>query len=76
MAVSNIYSKSMFFDTLLSFIESKGSKDPQGDLLAISALLEGAFLYCVAAPAVFPIDRMEDKIIDTCFKILNYKDEN
>jgi hypothetical protein len=54
----------------LAFIRSEGSKDPEGDLMAISAMLEGAFLYCVAAPDVFPMDIMEDKIINACFKII------
>lgn len=59
------------FQKLFAFIESKGSKDPQGDLMAISSMLEGAFLYCVAAPNIFPIEIMEDKIINACFKIIN-----
>ena len=42
------------------FIESKGSKDPEGDLIAISSMLEGAFLYCVIAPDIFPMETMED----------------
>lgn len=65
-----------YFSTLLAFIKSKGSKDPEGDLMAISSMLEGAFLYCVAAPEVFAIDIMEEKIINACFKILNHKNEN
>lgn len=59
------------FQMLFAFIQSKGSKDPQGDLMAISSMLEGAFLYCVVAPDIFPIEIMEDKIIKACFKIIN-----
>lgn len=59
-----------FFEILFAFIQMKGSTDPEGDLMAISAMLEGAFLYCVAAPDVFPIDTMEEKIINACFKII------
>jgi len=58
------------FKLFLDFILSEGSKDPEGDLMAISAMLEGAFLYCVAAPDVFPMDIMENKIISACFKII------
>ena len=65
-----------FFDILLAFIQSKGSSDPEGDLMSISAMLEGAFLYCVAAPDVFPAELMKEKIINTCFKIFNYRNEN
>jgi AcrR family transcriptional regulator len=58
------------FQMFFKFITSQGSKDPEGDLMAISAMLEGAFLYSVMAPDVFPIDIMEDKIINACFKII------
>jgi AcrR family transcriptional regulator len=58
------------FQMLFKFITSQGSKDPEGDLMAISAMLEGAFLYSVMAPDVFPMDIMEDKIINACFKII------
>lgn len=65
-----------FFKMLFAFIQSRGSLDPEGDLMAISSMLEGAFLYCIAAPDVFPMDVMEEKIINACFKIINYKNEN
>lgn len=55
---------------LFNFIQSQGSRDPEGDLMAISAMLEGAFLYSVAAPDVFPLNIMEEKIINACFKII------
>ena len=55
---------------LSDFIKSQGSKDPEGDLMAISAMLEGAFLYSVVAPDVFPVEIMEEKIINACFKII------
>ncbi len=61
------------FTILQNFIESRGSKDPYGDLMVLSAMLEGAFLYCVAAPDLFPIKIMEEKIINACFKIINHK---
>lgn len=56
----------MFYE----FIRKAGSKDPEGDLIAISAMLEGAFLYCVTAPNVFDLDTMEEKIIAASFKII------
>lgn len=59
------------FKLFLEFIKSKGSKDPEGDLMAISAMIEGAFLYCIAAPNIFPMEVMEEKIINACFKIIN-----
>lgn len=58
------------FQILSNFIKSQGSKDPEGDLIAISAMLEGAFLYCVVAPDIFPMEVMEDKIINASFKII------
>jgi AcrR family transcriptional regulator len=59
------------FRMMYTFIASQGSKDPEGDLMAISSMLEGSFLYCVAAPDVFPMDVMEEKVINACFKIIN-----
>jgi len=58
------------FGMLFAFLQSQGSKDPEGDLLAISAMLEGAFLYCVTAPDLFPMEKMEEKVINACFKII------
>ncbi|WP_167618140.1 TetR/AcrR family transcriptional regulator [Maribellus sediminis] len=52
------------------FIVSSGSKDPEKDLMAVSSMIEGAFLYIVAAPDVFPIDKMEEAVIDSCLKII------
>lgn len=59
------------FRMIFNFIQSQGSKDPEGDLMAISSMLEGAFLYCIVAPDIFPIQKMEEKIITACFKIIN-----
>jgi len=56
---------------MYGFILSQGSKDPEGDLMAISAMIEGAFLYCVAAPDIFPADVLEEKVINACFRIIN-----
>lgn len=52
------------------FIVSSGSKDPEKDLMAVASMIEGAFLYIVAAPDVFPIDKMEEAVIDSCLKII------
>lgn len=52
------------------FIISQGSRNPESDFMAIAAMLEGAFLYCVAAPDIFPIEKMEESVIDACFKII------
>ena len=60
-----------FFMMMYNFIKSQGSKDPEGDLMVISSMLEGSFLYSVAAPDIFPIDVMEEKILNACFKIIN-----
>lgn len=60
-----------FFQLIYNFINLQGSKDPEGDLMVISAMLEGAFLYFIAAPDIFPMDIMEEKVIKACFKIIN-----
>lgn len=59
------------FKLFLDFIINRGSTDPEGDLMAIASMLEGAFLYVVAAPDIFPIDKLEEKIIKACFKIID-----
>ncbi len=59
------------FKMLFNFINARGSSDPEGDLMAISAMLEGAFLYTVATPEVFPLEVMQEKIIKACFKIID-----
>lgn len=58
------------FRLIYGFLLSKGSKDPDGDLIAISAMMEGAFLYSIVAPDIFPMEVLENKIIDACFKII------
>lgn len=58
------------FHIFYQFIVSAGSKDPEKDLMAVSAMIEGAFLYLVAAPGVFPMAKMEEAVIDNCIKII------
>jgi len=58
------------FHMFYQFIVSAGSKDPEKDLMAVSAMIEGAFLYLVAAPGVFPMEKMEEAVIDNCIKII------
>ncbi len=59
-----------FFKMIFHFITSKGSTDPEGDLLIISMMVEGAFLYAVAAPGIFPIEQLKQKVIDGIFRIV------
>jgi AcrR family transcriptional regulator len=58
------------FKLFHQFIISRGSKDTESDMLAITALLKGAFITVIAAPEFFPPEKMDDKIITACFKIL------
>lgn len=58
------------FKLFYEFIEQQGSKDPESDFMAIAAMLEGAFLYCVAAPDFFPMEKMEESVIQASFKII------
>lgn len=58
------------FKLFYNFITSKGSKDPESDMLAISALLKGSFITVIAAPEFFPPEKLDDRIIAACFKIL------
>jgi AcrR family transcriptional regulator len=58
------------FKLFYNFITSKGSKDPESDMLAITALLKGSFITVITAPEFFPPEKLDDKIIAACFKIL------
>jgi AcrR family transcriptional regulator len=64
------------FKMMYEFIVSKGSIDPEGDLMVISSLIEGAFLYIIVAPDIFPSEVLEDKIIHSIFKIINSENNN
>nr|WP_321357379.1 TetR/AcrR family transcriptional regulator [uncultured Draconibacterium sp.] len=59
------------FNLFYGFIKAQGSKNPESDLMAIASLIEGAFLYCVAAPDVFPMEKLEEAVIAASFKIVN-----
>ncbi|WP_163708246.1 TetR/AcrR family transcriptional regulator [Mangrovibacterium lignilyticum] len=59
-----------FFSMMHQFITSKGSADPEGDLMIISAMIEGAFLYAVVASGIFPHQQMKQKVIDGVFRII------
>ena len=53
------------------FLVEKGSKDPEGDMIIINSMIEGAFMYAIVAPEIFPIDMMKEKIMDGVFRIIN-----
>ncbi len=61
------------FKLFYGFIQSQGSENPDKDLMAIASMLEGAFLYCVAAADVFPAKQLEEAVIYASFKIINKK---
>ena len=58
------------FNMFYQFIVSNGSKNPESDLMAVASMIEGAFLYVVAAPDVFPIEKMENAVITNSLKII------
>lgn len=58
------------FNIFYQFIANSGSKDPESDMLVISAMLKGAYITGVTAPHIFTPEILEEKIIDACFKIL------
>ena len=53
------------------FLVKKGCKDPEGDMIIINSMLEGAFLYAIVAPEIFPVDKLKDKIAKGVFRIIN-----
>ena len=59
------------FSTFYQFIVQSGSKDPESDLLVVTALLKGAYLTAISAPELFTPEKLDNKILDACFKIIN-----
>ncbi len=54
------------------FLVSKGSKDPEGDMLMINSMIEGALLYSIVTPELFPIDLVKKKITNGVLRIIKY----
>ncbi len=56
---------------IYGFLTANGSEDPDGDLMVLSSMMEGAFLYAVVAPDVFPIEILAEKIINASFRLIS-----
>lgn len=58
-------------EQLYNFLKNNGSADPEGDMMVISALLEGSFLYIIVATDFYPADILEEKVIKACLKLID-----
>jgi AcrR family transcriptional regulator len=58
---------------LNQFVASMGSKDPEGDLMIIGSLIKGASIVMITAPDFFPVEQLEDKVIEACFRLITTK---
>lgn len=58
------------FRLIYQFITSKGNTDPEGDMMIISSMIEGALLYTVVTPELFELEKMKQKIIEGIFRII------
>ncbi len=58
-------------EQIYNFLKNNGSKDPEGDMMVISALMEGAFLYVIVATDFFPVDVLEEKVVQACIKLIS-----
>jgi len=58
------------FKMMYTYIASKGNKDPEGDMMIISSMIEGALLYIIVATDIFPMERLKEKVIDGIFRII------
>jgi len=56
---------------LYEFLVRKGSSDPEGDMLILSALFEGAGLMAIVAPGLFQAKIMEEKVIHSIERFIN-----
>lgn len=55
---------------LYHFLVANHSADPEGDLMVISSMIKGAFLYAITAPDFYPIDVLEEKTVQACFRLI------
>ena len=63
------------FKIMSEFIVSMGSTDPEGDLMVVSAIIEGALLYCTLLPEVFTPEILEEKTINAIFRLIQTKNK-
>ncbi|KOH46723.1 TetR/AcrR family transcriptional regulator [Sunxiuqinia dokdonensis] len=72
-SLKSLYLKSAqpILKILQNFILSKGHKNPESTFVAISAMLEGAYMLTVTTPELFDDGTIEEQRITACFKILN-----
>ena len=64
-------SSKKIFEIFFQFVKSMGSNNPESDLLSISSMLKGAYITGIAAPEYFSPQKLDDIIIEACFKIIN-----
>jgi len=55
---------------IFELFKRSNMKDPEGELLLMSAMLRGAIIQYVTVPNLFPIDKFESKIIEYYFEKL------
>ncbi len=53
------------------FLVSKGNKDPEGTIIAVTALIEGANLLLITTQDLFEAAKMEENIIKACLKLID-----
>lgn len=59
-----------YFKVMYEFLTSQGVTDPEGDMMIISAMIEGALLYTVVASDIFPLEVMKQKVISGILRII------
>jgi AcrR family transcriptional regulator len=62
------------FNLFRNFLISKGSKDPDGDLIVISTLLKGASIIMISTE-FYSYEILEEKIISAVQRIISYNKE-
>lgn len=59
-----------FFKMMYAYIAGKGNTDPEGDVMIISSMIEGALLYLIVASEIFPKEQLKQKVIEGIFRII------
>lgn len=59
---------------MTNFLKEMGSIDPESDLLSISSIIKGATVILITAPEFFPMDKLEESVINSCFRLITTKE--
>ncbi len=63
-------------EMLIRFLTEQGSTDPMKDILMVSSLVKGAYLFLVTSPGFFDENKFTDTILEGFQRIINHKNNS